>query len=506
MRTPSLRRRAVLWSVGVLALLLAIVGFGVDLALGSVLRAEQETRLKSVASLATQLTGLSDQDLADQLSIPGIRAEIAYAGGEEPVTGVPQAPPGGDRRRGPVPVPRAAAAAETEPVITRDGNRVVATQALRAGVTVVLTADNGPIEQALARFRLIMAIASVAAVALAALLLPLVLGRALRPLTALTDAARQTAAGGRGRRLDPRDPDTDLGRAATQFDAMLEELEGAERRAGAAADRLARFLSDASHELRTPLAGISAGAERLIREPLDDEARDRVTVQVVREARRSARLVDDLLLVSRLGELRVEVRPIGLRPVLADAADRVRSRPEAPVVEVRADDLRVLADRERTDQVLANLLVNAVNAGASHLRITATAEGEQAVIRVADDGRGVPLPAREAVFERLVRLDAARSKGTGGAGLGLPIARGLAEAQGGSLDCVAPAEHDLGGAVLVLRLPLAMPVPASPAVELDAVAGERRGSISGAEPASLTPSTRPTRATPLPSWSRGRVR
>ena len=99
-----------------------------------------------------------------------------------------------------------------------------------------------------------MSIASVAAVALAALLLPLVLRRAMRPLGELTAAARETAAGGRGRRLAPEDPGTDLGRAAAQFDAMLEELEGAERRAEEAADRLGRFLSDASHELRTPLA------------------------------------------------------------------------------------------------------------------------------------------------------------------------------------------------------------------------------------------------------------
>ena len=76
MRTPSLRRRVVLWAVAVLALLLLVVGVGVDLALGAVLRAEQRQRLESVAALATELTGLSDQSLADRLTMPGITARM----------------------------------------------------------------------------------------------------------------------------------------------------------------------------------------------------------------------------------------------------------------------------------------------------------------------------------------------------------------------------------------------------------------------------------------------
>ncbi|MFD1721332.1 sensor histidine kinase [Amnibacterium endophyticum] len=451
MRTPSLRRRAVLWTVAVLSLLLLVVGVGVDLALRTVLQGEQEDRLRSVAQLAPELAALSDQQLANSLTIAGVQACIVDSSGRCAVVGVPQRPPGPGRGPGALPQPTRSDAAIA---VVRNGNELVATETVRPGVVLRLSSSSAQIEDALARFRTIMTIASVVAVALAALVLPLVLGRALRPLRALTDAARQTAAGGRGRRLDPQDPDTDLGRAAVQFDAMLEELEGAEARASAAAERLAAFLSDASHELRTPLAGVSAGAERLIRDPLDEEERDRVTVQIVREARRSARLVDDLLLVSRLGELRVEPRPVDLAALVADAAERLRSRPDAPVVEVRAVDVRVTVDRERTDQVLANLLVNARNAGARRVRIAATADG---TVRVSDDGPGIPTSARERVFERLVRLDSARSATTGGAGLGLPIARGLAEAQGGSLRCVEPGADDLPGAVFELRLPLAAP-------------------------------------------------
>lgn len=451
MKTPSLRRRVVLWSVGVLALLLLVVGVGVDLALGAVLRAEQQQRLVSVAALASELTGLSDQSLADRLSLPGVEANVDYASGGQTVVGTPQAP---SERRGRPPEPRPVRA-DPGVTVTQEDGRLIATQTLRPGVELVLTAYSDQTDAALLRFRVIMAVASIIAIALAALLLPLALRRAMGPLGALTRAASETAAGGRGRRLAPEHPDTDLGRAAVQFDAMLEELEGAERRAAESAERLGRFLSDASHELRTPLAGVSAGAERLIREPLDDEERDRVVVQLVREARRAGRLVDDLLLVSRIGELSVRTGPQRMAALLRDAADRSAQQPNAPEVDVDGPDAVVSVDRERIDQVLANLLGNARNAGAYRVRLRSRSTGSGVEVRISDDGPGIPVAARERVFERLVRLDPARSTANGGAGLGLPIARGLVEAHGGTLDCVAPGDGDLPGAVFLLRLPLA---------------------------------------------------
>ncbi len=235
-------------------------------------------------------------------------------------------------------------------------------------------------------------------------------------------------------------------------------MEGAEHRAEEAADRLGRFLSDASHELRTPLAAVSAGSERLIREPLEDEERDRVLVQLVRETRRAARLVDDLLLVSRLGELTVETAPRSLRTLLQDAADRVAPRRDAPVVSVSGGDAVVAVDAGRIEQVLANLIANAGAAGAGRVHRHAVPDGDEVEVRVSDDGPGIPVASREAVFDRLVRLD--RSRSAGGAGLGLPIARGLLVAHGGSLRCVDAEEGDLPGAVLLVRLPRLPEAPA----------------------------------------------
>ncbi|WP_375386853.1 sensor histidine kinase [uncultured Amnibacterium sp.] len=457
MRTPSLRRRVVLWSVGVLTLLLLVVGIGVDLVLGTALRADQRDRLQSVAALASQLTGVTDQSLADRLSMPGIEAHVVYASGAETVVGVPEAPPRG--HRGP-PAPRTASTDATITVVS-EGGRLVATQTLRPGVRLQLTTDSTQIDAILLRFRVIMAGASAGAVLLAALLLPLVLRRAMRPLAALTRAAQETAAGGRGRRLEPQQPGTDLGSAAAQFDAMLEELEGAEARAAASADRLGRFLSDASHELRTPLAGVSAGAERLIRDPLGDEERDRVVISIVREARRAGRLVDDLLLVSRLGEIRVHPLPRSVRAIVDDAAERAGQQRRPLEITTAGPDALLDVDRQRLDQVLANLIGNARNAGARRLVIRTVLTAGEVHLRVSDDGPGIAAECRELVFERLVRLDPARSAASGGAGLGLPIARGLVEAHGGTLRCVAPADGDLPGAVLVLRLP--RPAVAQPA-------------------------------------------
>ncbi|WP_375399841.1 sensor histidine kinase [uncultured Amnibacterium sp.] len=461
MKTPSLRRRAVVVSLAVLAAVLLLVGVFVDVALGGILRAEQRQRIESVATLATQLDGTLDaQDLADRLTIPGVTATIRTAG--DVVVGVPKRPKKGDR-----PAPPAPPASATTPSaqIQQQGGQLVATQTLRDGAELTLTADTGTIDAALARFRLLMAVGSAAALGIAALLLRGLLGRALRPLDALARAARATAHGDRGRRLAPRDPTTDLGRAAAEFDAMLEDLEGAERATAAARERLSAFLSDASHELRTPLAGLAAGAERLLLDAGPD--REAVATDLVRESRRAGRLVDDLLLVSRLEHLDLDLHPADLATLAAAAAGRAGRLPGAhpiAVVDERPHPSAILADPMRIEQILANLLQNAQRAapsGSTRIRIGRATDGGSTVT-VSDTGPGVAGEAREAIFERLVRLDPARSSTTGGAGLGLPIARGLAQAHGGDLVCVDPGPGDLPGAAFRLTLPATTePTPAA---------------------------------------------
>lgn len=213
------------------------------------------------------------------------------------------------------------------------------------------------------------------------------------------------------------------------------------------------FLSDAAHELRTPVAGITAAADTLVRARPDVVEREELAVHVVRQAGRAARLVDDLLLMARVdGGLALEPTSVDLGAVARSEADRARLRSPGLTVQVSETDGAVVvsADGDRIGQVLANLLENAARAtdGAGHVVVEIDRLGDVGRVRVADDGPGIPAVDRARVFDRLVRLDAARAASGGGAGLGLPIARGIARAHGGDLVC-APGV----GTVFVLTIP-----------------------------------------------------
>jgi signal transduction histidine kinase len=317
----------------------------------------------------------------------------------------------------------------------------------------------------LARLRVLMV--GVGAIGLAVVAVALLYGVrvALRPLDRMTALARDIAGGDRGRRLRPARTDTELGRTAAAFDAMLDALETAQGRAeDAAAEaqhseaRTRRFLSDAAHELRTPVAGVQTLAESLVRHPDGDlERRERIATTLVRETRRAGALVADMLELARIEDgAPLERREVDLTELAAAEADRIALLAPAMTVRVEGPPTRVSADPGRITQILANLLENARRYGPPDgtVRIAVSAEGVSAVVDVVDEGPGIPPDDRERVFDRLVRLDDARSRDAGGAGLGLPIARALARAHGGELRVVDTA----GGAHLRLTLPTA-PVP-----------------------------------------------
>ncbi|NIZ91768.1 HAMP domain-containing sensor histidine kinase [Kineococcus rubinsiae] len=468
MRTVSLRRRVVLSAIAVLALLLVAVGVFVDLSLGARLRSDAEGRLRQLTALAVQLDGTVDaQTLADRLTTAGALATLDTSSGT--VVGRPGPPPGPGTAPAPRPAPTAAAAAPV--TVRRAGDDLVARQELAGGDVLELSTSLAPVQEALDRFRVLMTTGSLAGLLLAAVVLHLLLGRALRPLDTMTATARSIAGGDRGRRLSPDRQDTELGRAATAFDAMLEDLEGAERQATDARDRLQQFLSDAAHELRTPLAGVTAAAEELLLDTsaAEDgsdggalrERRERSAVRIVREARRASRLVTDLLTASRLEEVAAQLAPVDVGALVRGVLDASPSAGAGRVEVAAAAGAIAVADADagHVRQVVENLVGNALRAagtGRVRVEVARPAVGGARVV-VSDDGPGVPPAERERVFDRLVRLDPAR--GDGGAGLGLSIARGLAEAGGGHLRCAAPGEPGLPtgtlpGAVFVLDLPV----------------------------------------------------
>lgn len=225
-----------------------------------------------------------------------------------------------------------------------------------------------------------------------------------------------------------------------------------------------RFLVDAAHELRTPITGIQVAAEQLASRASQDQADPAARRQYRRatllhsDARRAGRLVADMLDLSRIDAgLSLDLHDTDLAAVVDAEADRAAMlAPQLTITRTGLTALTVQADPIRVAQILSNLLDNGrrhTPAG-GHITIDlnhqkASGAAEVAVVTVTDTGPGIPDDERERIFERLVRLDTARTRDHGGAGLGLPIARALARAHRGDLTCLS---HD-GGAQFRLTLP-----------------------------------------------------
>jgi two-component system OmpR family sensor kinase len=439
----SLRRRVTVTSVAVVAVVVVVVVVVSDLVFAVQTRSEALTTLNGRALQAVQLgdQGLAPEQIVRRVELGGGVA-VVVRGADGTVLAANRA---------------TATTATTSPPARR-----TVTRRLASGATVTLTADpslEGAAERRLLRVLLLVGGVAIL-VAAAALLLTTRL--ALAPLDALTSLARSIAGGRRGERLTPARRDTELGRAAAAFDEMLDALEGAEAQAHASEASTRRFVADAAHELRTPLAGIAATAEAGTAPELDPEARERLATLLVRDARRAGRIVDDLLTLARYDAgLRPEREEVDLVELVRVETDRdaVR-RPDDPAVLDAAGPVPVAVDAELIGQALTNLLTNARRHGGGQVSVAVRSGDGVARVSVRDEGPGVPDGERERIFDRMVRLDEARSGGArggagrgGGAGLGLAIAREAARVHGGDLVCTAPDDGG-PGAVFVLTLPV----------------------------------------------------
>lgn len=488
-RTPSLQRRVTLVVVALLALLLVLLGVTVDLSLGVLARRNLHDRLLAAASRAEALDAAhtSPDLLAAELNGGGVRALLITADGAtygdrgispDTVAGpvvpppLPPPPPFG-------PPPPFAPGPNFQPPglppwppppppppPPPDATATAVVRPLPDGSRVILVADTTQTTQVTHQLRLLMIGAGAVTLLTAALLLIAVSRVALRPLDRLTALANDIRTGDRGRRLRPDRADTELGRAATAFDGMLDALEASEKRARLAADAAQRaesatrrFLVDAAHELRTPIAGIQVAAEQLANNASADRGDDLAQGQYRRaslllsDARRAGRLVSDMLDLSRIDAgLPLDARDVDLAAIADAEADRAAMlAPQLTITRTGAANLAVNADPTRLAQILSNLLDNArryTPAGGA-ITVDVRRDDGAAAVTVTDSGPGIADDERERVFERLVRLDAGRGRDHGGAGLGLPIARALARAHGGELVCVP---HE-GGAQFRLTLP-----------------------------------------------------
>lgn len=470
--TPSLRRRVSLVVLVLVALMLVVLGVVTDRVLADRLDGQLRQRLVDRAGVAAALVDQVDgRDLARRLEGEGVSVVLTEADGstyaEGPLAGAAaggapggsasalpaepaQPPEGGRPSPRPAPAPPAPAA---EPEVQESGS-LLSVSTTVGDDTLVLLADAGDIATTMSQVRLALLIAGLLVLLVTAGAVPLVVRRTLAPLDRITAVAQSITDGDRERRLRPTRPATELGRTATAFDVMLDEVTGAEQRATDSEARLRSFLHDAAHELRTPLTGVQAAAERVLRDDPDREVRERVLLTLVRESQRAGRLVDDMLLMAGIDRgLDLERRELDLSDLAAEVVAGQRLRHPAATFDVVGGAAPTTGDRDRLTQVVGNLLDNAVTAAGPHARVevATVVEDDAVVLRVRDDGPGVAAADRERIFERLVRLDESRSTHRGGVGLGLPIARGLARAHGGELRCVDPGPA--GGAVFELRLP-----------------------------------------------------
>ncbi|MFC8300092.1 sensor histidine kinase [Micromonospora orduensis] len=264
----------------------------------------------------------------------------------------------------------------------------------------------------------------------------------LRPLTAVADAAEKIAAGDFTARLDPA-TDPDLTRLSSSFNQMVDQL--AHR-----IERDRRFAADVSHELRSPLQTLAAAASVLARRREHQDERTAVAAGLVAdEIDRFQRLVNDLIDLAR-SDQPAHRAAVDVTAVARDAcqahdlpATLVRLAPEtAEVWQV---------ERRRLAQILANLLDNAVTHGGGASLVWLGRDGDAGVIEVDDEGPGVPVEDRAAIFGRFVRGRAAHTRGAGdGTGLGLALVAQHAAAHGGH---VSVTDRPGGGARFRVTLP-----------------------------------------------------
>jgi two-component system OmpR family sensor kinase len=285
--------------------------------------------------------------------------------------------------------------------------------------------------------------------------------RSLRPLVGIEHTAAAIAAGDLSRRVPKLPESTEVGRLGASLNTMLAQIEQAFAIRSASEARMRRFVADASHELRTPLATIRGYAELYRMGALDEpEKVDDTMRRIEGSATRMGTLVEDLLLLARLDEGRpVAHEPVDLTVLAADAVSDLHALDpdrQAKLVPLGPDasggPVVVTGDDQRLRQVVANLVGNVVRhtpAGTPVEIAVGTTDGV-GVLEVRDHGPGIDPAHASRVFERFYRLDASRTRESGGAGLGMAIVAAIVGAHRGH---VSLTETPGGGTTVRVVVP-----------------------------------------------------
>jgi signal transduction histidine kinase len=269
------------------------------------------------------------------------------------------------------------------------------------------------------------------------------IGRTLDPVEAIRRQVTEISATELSRRVPEPGTGDEIQRLAETMNAMLGRLEGAVARQKA-------FVSDAAHELRSPLAAIQTELE-VAAAHLDNGDWPAVIDRLAANNGRMERLVEDLLVLATAEEQRAAPRTdVDLDELVLRQLEPLRATSRLRLDLTGLSAARVRGDRDQLERVVANLVENARRHAATTVTVELHAANGTAELVVADDGPGIPPEHRTRIFERFARVDGARDRESGGAGLGLAIARRIVEGHGGSIGVGESAV----GTRMVVRLPV----------------------------------------------------
>jgi heavy metal sensor kinase len=343
---------------------------------------------------------------------------------------------------------------------TGDRFRVVARRAERRGrkVFVVAAVSLGPVERSVHSVLILLVLALPAALIASAAGGWWLARRALRPIDRMRRTAEAIGAGRLHERIAVAQTDDEVAHLAQTLNLMLARIERE-------VDKQHRLVADTSHELRTPLAAMRSEIDVSLRaDDLSLEARD-VLESVREEVDRMSATVDDLITLASAdeGALTLARETTDLHDLAARAAGALQPLAARRGVRLEMGGTEALAevDAERIEQVLRNVVANALEFSPAGGQVTISTQelDGTAEVAVADEGPGIPAELRDRVFDRFFRADPARTRTSGG-GLGLAIAREVVRAHGGSIEA---SDNDPRGTRMTIRIPL-VPAGAAPPV------------------------------------------
>jgi heavy metal sensor kinase len=309
-----------------------------------------------------------------------------------------------------------------------------------------------PFDQALDNFRLMEQRFLPPLVLLASFLGYWLSGRALAPVNRIIESAERIGVRNLSRRLEVPRANDELRRLTEQVNAMLDRIE-------ASVKRITQFTADASHDLRTPLALIRTSAELALRRPRSESEYRETLARILSTSEETTELIEQLLLLARADAnvAQMKLEPTALFPVVQAVAQKANvlaagkglSFSQSVVPSTRA----LIANQAALERLFLTVLDNAIKYTAPGGRVSlgVRLEDSESFIEVADTGIGITEKDLPHVFERFYRADQARSRETHGSGLGLSIAKWIAEIHNGSIDLESKAGQ---GTRVTIRLPL----------------------------------------------------